>query len=56
MNFAKTGNPNGAGLPAWPKYDRAKDQIMDFSAGGKAVPEKDPWGAALDAAQKTAAK
>ena len=57
VNFAKTGDPNGTGLPAWPKYDRAQDRIMDFSPGGKAVPEKDPWGADLDAAaQKTAAK
>lgn len=49
-NFAKTGNPNGAGLPAWPRYDAAKDVIMDFSPSGKAVSEKDPWGAELDAA------
>ena len=54
VNFAKTGNPNGRGLPAWPEYSRAKDQIMDFSTSGKAMPEKDPWGADLDAAQKKA--
>ncbi len=52
VNFAKTGNPNGAGLPAWPKYDRAQDVIMDFAGNGKAVPGKDPWGAELDAAAK----
>lgn len=48
-NFAKTGNPNGAGLPVWPRYDRAKDEIMDFATSGKAVPGKDGWGAELDA-------
>ena len=52
VNFARTGNPNGAGLPAWPRYDRAKDEIMDFAASGAAVPGKDPWGAELDAAAR----
>ena len=48
VNFAKTGNPNGAGLPAWPKYDAASDPLMEFSAAGKAVSERDPWGADID--------
>jgi para-nitrobenzyl esterase len=50
VNFARTGDPNGAGLPAWPLYDRAGDRIMDFAASGKPIPEKDPWGAEIDAA------
>ena len=48
VNFAKTGDPNGAGLPAWPKYDPATDPLMDFSAGGAATPQKDPWGEEID--------
>ena len=50
VNFAKNGDPNGAGLPVWPKYDRAQDEIMDFAPDGQAVPGKDPWGPDLDAA------
>jgi len=50
VNFAKTGDPNGAGLPAWPRYDRAADVIMDFATDGTAKPGKDPWGAEMDAA------
>ena len=31
VNFARTGDPNGPGLPAWPAYDAGKDQLMHFS-------------------------
>jgi carboxylesterase type B len=31
-NFAKTGDPNGAGLPNWPAYSNAKPQVMHFLA------------------------
>lgn len=51
VNFAKRGDPNGAGLPAWPRYRRASDELMDFAASGKPVAQKDPWAAEIDAAQ-----
>ncbi|WP_138921223.1 carboxylesterase/lipase family protein [Novosphingobium pentaromativorans] len=48
LNFVKTGNPNGSGLPEWPKYSRAEDRIMDFSASGQAVAQRDPWGQEIE--------
>ena len=30
-NFAKTGDPNGAGLPEWPLYQPMEDQWMTFN-------------------------
>ncbi len=30
VRFAKTGNPNGAGLPEWPAYTSATDRLMEF--------------------------
>lgn len=30
-NFAKTGDPNRAGVPAWPAYDPATDEWMTFN-------------------------
>ena len=49
VNFAKTGDPNGGSLPGWPRYTRDGDQIMDFSAEGKAVAGRDPWGKEIEA-------
>ncbi|MEG3175667.1 carboxylesterase family protein [Sphingomonas sp. RB3P16] len=51
VTFARTGTPNGAGLPNWPRYARATDQLMDFGADGTAVARADPWGAEIDAKQ-----
>ena len=33
-NFAKTGDPNGPGLPKWPKYDTAGRKYLQLSNDG----------------------
>jgi para-nitrobenzyl esterase len=47
-NFAKTGNPNGEGLPNWPKYNPSIDAIMDFGSNGEPLTGPDPLKARLD--------
>jgi para-nitrobenzyl esterase len=38
-NFAKTGDPNGAGLPKWPKYDAAARGYIEFTDSGPVARE-----------------
>lgn len=47
-NFAKTGNPNGDGLPQWPRYDPKADVLMIFAPEGVPVGQADPWKARMD--------
>ena len=37
VNFAKTGNPNGKGLPYWPTFDESKPTTMQFSNGASLI-------------------
>jgi para-nitrobenzyl esterase len=39
VNFVKTGDPNGAGLPLWPSY-RASGEVMHIDAACRARPEE----------------
>jgi para-nitrobenzyl esterase len=37
-NFAKTGNPNGAGLPQWPAFSERSQQVMFLDSKSSARP------------------
>jgi carboxylesterase type B len=35
INFVKTGNPNGDGLPEWKSYESGTGNIMEFNEGAE---------------------
>ncbi|WP_170150047.1 carboxylesterase/lipase family protein [Kushneria sinocarnis] len=50
VNFARDGNPNGPGLPEWPRHDAEREALMIFARqGAQARPE--PWRDRLDMLQ-----
>jgi para-nitrobenzyl esterase len=50
VNFAKSGDPNGSGLPAWQAFSNSAQQVMylDGESGARALPNR-PQLEALDA-------
>ena len=42
-NFAKTGNPNGPGLPEWPRFTREHPQVMSLGdkTGSMPIPHQE---------------
>jgi para-nitrobenzyl esterase len=37
VNFARTGNPNGPGLPTWPVYSIERDELLEFTNDGPVI-------------------
>ena len=51
-NFAKTGDPNGEGLPQWFAFQTKTNEIMEFQREGAAVGKPDPRKVRLEVIEK----
>jgi para-nitrobenzyl esterase len=56
INFAKTGNPNGSGLPNWPAYNKQNQDMLDIELDGKIISKPDPRKARFDVIEKAMKK
>ncbi|NBC02223.1 MAG: carboxylesterase family protein, partial [Bacteroidetes bacterium] len=50
-NFAKTGDPNGEGIPEWPVYNIQNEEILEIEPDGETVGKPDPREERLDVIQ-----
>ena len=53
-NFAKSGNPNGEGLPNWTQYNPEQSELIMFTLEASAIMEADPWTDRLDLVERVA--
>lgn len=51
-NFARTGNPNGAGRSAWAPFRAGDKVLMNLATDGQARMTRDPFAARLDVAEE----
>ncbi|MFD3687073.1 carboxylesterase/lipase family protein [Nocardiopsis sp. NPDC058631] len=42
VNFARTGDPDGPGLPAWPTVAQEPEHVMEFDGGSAVAPRPRP--------------
>ncbi len=54
VNFIKTGNPNGAGLPQWTQYSPTRSNLMIFTPDRGPGMSPDPLKARLDLVERVA--
>lgn len=53
-NFARDGDPNGSGLPPWPRYEAESDRLLLVGPDGTVAGGPDPWKARLDVNERLA--
>lgn len=56
VNFARTGDPNGPGLPAWPRFAATDGQLLAIGTDTKAAPAGSPVLRAIAAARDAGKK